>query len=168
MTAHKARASMNVPGPPFSARLILVFPEIPWSPRFPDLSVSDYFWWVNLRTLVYAHMPRSFDDLKETIWEEVATIDRIIPERADAQFQKHLQKGNDGNRHHMMDVVFCTWFWEMLIQYKPIEFTKLWLHLKLMVFFNFDPLCATLYLYLQRSNRWQCIQFVPDSLSNKY
>lgn len=107
-TAHTARASMDVLRPLFGDRLISRFADTPWPPQSPDLSMSDYFLWGNLKAHVYSHMPRTLDDLKRAIRVEVAQIDGAMLERVETNFKKRLRLCINENGHHMKDVIFHT------------------------------------------------------------
>ena len=43
-------------------------------PRSPDLSACDFFLWGYLKSKVYVQKPRTVDDLKVSIREEIATV----------------------------------------------------------------------------------------------
>ena len=50
------------------------FGDVPWPPRSPDLSARDFFLWGYLKSKVYVRKPRTVDDLKVSIREEIATV----------------------------------------------------------------------------------------------
>ena len=50
------------------------FYDVPWPPRSPDLSACDFFLWGYLISKVYVQKPRTVDDLKVSIREEIATV----------------------------------------------------------------------------------------------
>jgi hypothetical protein len=64
---------------PFSVRCrtillkpgFVTFGDIPWPPRSPDLSVYDFFFWGDLKSRVYTTRPRTLDELKQRIEEEI-------------------------------------------------------------------------------------------------
>ena len=53
------------------------FGDVPWSPphALPDFCASDFFLWGGyLKSKVYVRKPRTVDDLKVSIREEIATV----------------------------------------------------------------------------------------------
>ena len=48
-----------------------------WPPRLPDLSCY-FFLWGYLKSHVYIHKPRTLNDLKEAIQQEIRPIDRLL------------------------------------------------------------------------------------------
>jgi hypothetical protein len=59
----------------FPGHLISRFGDVPWP---PDLSTCDFFLWGYLKSRVYAHKPRTLNDLKEAISQEIRPIDRQL------------------------------------------------------------------------------------------
>lgn len=105
-SAHTARASMAVLRQLFPHRLISRFGDIFWPPRSPDLSVCDFFLWGYLKLRVYEAKPRTLNELKEAIRQEITRINRDLLERVEANFRKRLQQCVNENGHHMLDVIF--------------------------------------------------------------
>ena len=77
-TAHTANESMTIVRNMFPRHLISRFGDVPWPPRSPDLSTCDFFLWGYLKSRVYSHKPRTFNDLKETVRQEIRPIDRRL------------------------------------------------------------------------------------------
>jgi len=77
-TAHTARASMTVVRQMFPQHVVSRFDDVPWPPRSPDLSACDFFLWGYLKSKVYVRKPRTVDDLKVSIREEIATVPQEI------------------------------------------------------------------------------------------
>ena len=48
--------------------------DLEWPARSPDLTPCDFFLWVFLKSRVYVNRPRSLQDLKTNIQEEIANI----------------------------------------------------------------------------------------------
>jgi len=48
--------------------------HVPWPPRSPDLSACDFFLWGYLKSKFYVLKPRTVDDLKFSIREEIAIL----------------------------------------------------------------------------------------------
>jgi len=92
----------------FPWRLISLRGDVEWPARSPDLSPCDVFLWGNLKEKVFKHRPRSVEDLKERIQQE---IDSIPPEPTRSvmkSFRERLQQcvANDGCL--MSDLIFKT------------------------------------------------------------
>ena len=77
-TAHTARASMTGVWQLFLQHVVSRFGDFPWPPRSPDLSACDFFLWGYLKSKVYVRKPRTVDDLKVSICEEIATVPQEI------------------------------------------------------------------------------------------
>ena len=55
-------------------------------PRSPDLSTCDFFLWGYLKSRVYTHKPRTVNDLKEAIRQEIRPNDRQLLARVMEDF----------------------------------------------------------------------------------
>jgi len=73
-TAHTSRASMAVLREHFSERLISIRGDFEWPARSADLAPCDFFLWGFLKSRVYVNRPRTIQDLKINIQEEIANI----------------------------------------------------------------------------------------------
>jgi len=76
-TAHTARRPFRVLREMFPAHLISLRGDVEWPAWSPDLSPCDFFLWGYLKEKVFKHHPRSLEDLKEKIQQQ---IDSIPPE----------------------------------------------------------------------------------------
>ena len=80
--------------------------DLEWPPRSPDLTVPDFFPWGYSKSKVYASKPKTIDELKCSIRDEIAAI---TPEML-ANFMQNARKraafcvSNGGD--HLIDVVF--------------------------------------------------------------
>ena len=87
--------------------LITLRGDVEWPARSPDSSPCDVFLWGYLKEKVFKYHPRSLEDLKERIQQE---IDSIPPEltRRVMNFRERLQQcvANDGR--HMSDLICKT------------------------------------------------------------
>ena len=90
-TSHTSRASMGVLHPLFPNRLISRFGDVAWPPRSPDLSMCDYFLWGYLKSRVYKRNPRTLDELKDSICDNIVQIDRCRLETVEANVRTCLQ-----------------------------------------------------------------------------
>lgn len=91
-TSHTSRASVSVLRPLFPNRLVSRFGDVAWPPRSPDLSMCDYFLWGYLTSRVYKRHPRTLDELKDSIRENIVQIDRRLLETVEANFHTRLQQ----------------------------------------------------------------------------
>ena len=48
--------------------------DLDWPPRSPDLTPPDFFLWGYLKSRVYVNKPRTVEELKDNIREEIAAI----------------------------------------------------------------------------------------------
>ena len=97
---------MAVLRPLFPNRLISRFADVLWPPRSPDLSTCDFFLWGYLKSRVYEDKPRTLDELKEAIRQQITKINRDLLERVEANFLERLQQCVNENGHHMPDLIF--------------------------------------------------------------
>jgi len=95
--------SKHVPG-----HLISRFGDVPWSPRSPDLSTCDFFLWGYLKSHVYTHKPRTLNDLKEAIHQEIRPIDRQLLARVMDDFKKKLENCIQEDGRYLTDIIFKT------------------------------------------------------------
>jgi hypothetical protein len=65
---------MRVLSEMFQARVISRRGNTEWPARSPDLNACDFFLWEYLKSKVYEKKPRTTEDLKQNIREEVAAI----------------------------------------------------------------------------------------------
>ena len=107
-TAHTARRSLGVLREMFPGRLISLRGDVEWPARSPDLSPCDFFLWGYLKEKVFKHRPRSLEDLKERIRQEIDAIPPEITRRVMKNFRERLKQcvANDGR--HMSDMIFKT------------------------------------------------------------
>jgi len=83
------------------------FGDVPWPPRSPDLSACDFFLWGYFKSRVYAHNPRTLNDLKDAIRQEIRPIHRQLLARVMDDFKERLENciQSDG---HLTDIIFKT------------------------------------------------------------
>jgi len=93
----------------FRGRLISLRGDVEWPARSPDLSPCDVFLWGYLKEKG-KHRPRSPEDLKERIQQEIDSIPPELTRRVMKNFRERLQQcvANDGR--HMSDLIFKTHF----------------------------------------------------------
>ena len=94
----------------FPGHLISRFGDMPWPPRSPDLSTCDFFLGGGyLKSRVYTRKPRTLNDLKEAIRQEIRPIDRqllawVMDDLKKKRFENCIQE--DGR--HLTDIIFKT------------------------------------------------------------
>jgi len=81
---------------------------VEWPARSPDLIPCDVFLWGYLKEKVFRHRPRSVEDLKERIQQEIDSIPPELTRRIMKSFRERLQQcvANDGCI--MSDLIFKT------------------------------------------------------------
>jgi hypothetical protein len=107
-TAHTARRSLGVLREMFPGRLISLRGDMGWSARSPDLRPCDFFLWGYLKEKVFKHRPRSLEDLKKRIRQEIDAIPSEITRRVMKNFRERLQQCVANNGRHMSDMIFKT------------------------------------------------------------
>lgn len=105
-TAHTARRSMEMLRELFPGRLVSSRGDISWPPRSPDLSPCDFFLWGYLKAEVYKHRPRTLQELKDVIRQEVAAIPREVTRRTMDNFRERLRECLNNGGHHLSDIIF--------------------------------------------------------------
>jgi len=105
---HTANESMTIVRNMFPGHPISRFGDVPWPPRSPDLSTCDFFLWAYLKWRVYAHKPRTLNDLKEAIRQEIRPIDRQLLARVMGDFKERLENCIREDGRHLTDIIFKT------------------------------------------------------------
>lgn len=105
-TSHTARQSMEVVRELFGNCVISRFGNIPWPPRSPDLSVCDFFLWGYLKSKVYTTRPRTLDELKQRIRDEIHSIPAEMLQRSMKNLKNRLQECIRTGGRHLKDVIF--------------------------------------------------------------
>ena len=90
----------------FPGRLVSLRGDISWPPRSPDLSPCDFFLWGYLKAKVYKHRPRTLQELKDVIRQEVAAIPREVTRRTMDNFRERLRECLNNGGHHLSDIIF--------------------------------------------------------------
>ena len=92
----------------FPGLLISLRGDVEWPARSPDLSPCDVFLWGYLKEKFFKHRPRSLEDLKERIQQEIDPIPPELTRRVMKNFRERLQQcvANDGRL--MSDLIFKT------------------------------------------------------------
>jgi len=66
------------------------------------------FLWGYLKEKVFKHLPRSLEDLKERIQQEIDSIPPELTRRALKNFRERLQQCVANGGRHMSDIIFKT------------------------------------------------------------
>ena len=75
----------------------------------PSLSRSfNVFLWWYLKSHVYTHKPRTLNDLKEAIRQEIRPIDHQLLARVMDDFKKRLENCIQEDGRHLTDIIFKT------------------------------------------------------------
>lgn len=105
-TAHTARISMEFLRRTFPTRVISRFGDVTWPSRSPDLTIPDFFLWGFLKARVYINKPRTIQELKEAIRQEINGIPRDMLAKSVASFKERLQQCIQAAGDHLRDVIF--------------------------------------------------------------
>ena len=98
---------MNILRPLFPGDLISRYGDIEWPARSPDLSVCDFYLWGHLKSVVYsAPLPRTTQELKLRIQEEISRISVEVLRRAMSSADDRLAECEQRNGGHLEDVIF--------------------------------------------------------------
>ena len=71
---HTSRITIDFLKKLFPGRLMSKCDDLDWPPRSPDLTPPDLFLWGYLKSKVYVNKPRTVEELKDNIRQEIATI----------------------------------------------------------------------------------------------
>jgi hypothetical protein len=77
-TAHTARPSMSVLREMFPQHVTSHGGDVPWPVHSPDLSTCDHFLWGYLKRKIFISKPRTMEELKQRIKEEITAIPKQI------------------------------------------------------------------------------------------
>ncbi|KAF0711882.1 DUF4817 domain-containing protein [Aphis craccivora] len=105
-TAHTARCSRAVLQKMFPGRLISLRENITWPPRSSDLNPCDYFLWRYLKAEVFKHRPRTIEELKEAIRQEISAIPLDMLAKVMENFRERLHMCVARQGNHLDDITF--------------------------------------------------------------
>ncbi|GFG36309.1 hypothetical protein Cfor_00837 [Coptotermes formosanus] len=114
-TTHTARTSMSALREIFPQHIISRGGDVPWHARSPDASACYYFLWGYLRSKVFISKPRTIQELKHRIKEEIAEIPEQITRRVTENLRERLEQCLRNGGGHQNDEIFkytmtCTEF----------------------------------------------------------
>lgn len=106
-TSHTAIVSMDLLKLAFPGCLISRNGDFPWPARSPDLTAPDFFLWGYLKAKVFKeNPPRTTDDLKNRIRQEVTNIPLEMLRDVMGNFVLRLRQCVENNGRHLTDVIF--------------------------------------------------------------
>lgn len=105
-TAHTAAKSLEILKEMFPSRLISIRGDISWPARSPDLAPCDFFLWGYLKEKVYQCKPRTIEDLKERIKDEINNIPPTMLNKVMESFETRLKECIANGGRHLNDTIF--------------------------------------------------------------
>ena len=105
-TAHTASKSVQILKNMFPSRLISIRGDIAWPARSPDLAPCDFFLWGYIKEKVYINRPKTIDELKEKIVEEIRNLSQSTINEVMSSFRNRLKECIDKEGHHLSDTIF--------------------------------------------------------------
>lgn len=106
--AHTAQSTIDVIRTQFEERIISNRGPVNWPPRSCDLTPLDFFLWGYLKDRVYKHRPRTIQDLKNTICEEINGITPAMCAAVVRNFGERMKHCKAALGGHMPEVIFAT------------------------------------------------------------
>lgn len=107
-TAHTANVTMEILREIFPGRLISRFGDLAWPPRSPDLTPSDFFLWGHLKERVYINKPKTLQQLKENIQEEIGNLSPEVLKKVMENAIERTRICSNSEGGHLTDVIFHT------------------------------------------------------------
>lgn len=105
-TSHTARRVMAFLRNMFPGRLLSRNGDIAWPARSPDLTAPDSFLWGYLKSKVYLNKPRTLDDLRNNITQEIREIDGTLRRAVMNHVRENIEKCIEYNGGHLKSVIF--------------------------------------------------------------
>jgi len=81
-------------------------PPICSTALYTDLSACDFFLWGYFKSKVYVRKPRTVDDLKVSILEEIATVPQEMLVNVMENFEERLRTCVRQEGRHLSDIIF--------------------------------------------------------------
>jgi len=82
------------------------FGDVPWPPCSPDLSACDFFLWGYLKSKVCVQKPRTVNNLKISIREEIAILPQEMLVHVMQNFEEMLRTCVQQEGRHLSDIIF--------------------------------------------------------------
>ena len=106
-TCHTSNASMREIENFFQDRIIS---KNIWPPRFPDLMPADFFLWGLLKGKVYKNTPRTIEQLKDAIRQEIQAVNVDTLGKVFQNLQKRIQVCLDVKRPVSASIMSRSYF----------------------------------------------------------
>ena len=111
-TSHTAKIAMNILRPLFPGHLISRYGDIECPAKSPDLPVCDFYLWGHLKSVAYsAPSPRTTQELKLRIQEDISRISVDVLRRAMNSVHDRLVECEQRNGGHLEDVIIFQDHW---------------------------------------------------------
>jgi len=105
-TSHTTNEVLEFLKKHFKDRIISRRSDFCWPARSPDLTPLDFFLWGHLKAKVYARKPRSIEELKIFIREEVRNVNRDMLQSVSNNFVKRIRECIENGGKHLPSVIF--------------------------------------------------------------
>ena len=102
-TVHTARDTMSVI---FRERIISSTSDFNWPPRSPDLTAPDCFLWGYLKGKVYINKPRTIEQLKSNIRDEINNKTLEVVRKVMENVLERARICEAENGHHLRHIIF--------------------------------------------------------------
>ena len=103
---HTSRITIDFLKKLFPGRLMSKSGDLDWPPRSPDLTPPDFFLWGYLKSKVYVNKPRTVEELKDNIREEIAAIPAEMLAKTMENAAKRAQNAINARGGHLRDIIF--------------------------------------------------------------
>ena len=103
---HTSRITIDFLKNLFPGRLMSKSGDLDWPPRSPDLTPPDFFLWGYLKSKVYVNKPRTVEELKDNIREEIAAIPAEMLAKTMENAAKRAQYVINARGDHLRDIIF--------------------------------------------------------------
>uniref|UniRef100_A0A8D8SNF8 DUF4817 domain-containing protein n=2 Tax=Cacopsylla melanoneura TaxID=428564 RepID=A0A8D8SNF8_9HEMI len=87
-------------------RIISRNSDFPWPPCSPELSAPDFFLWAYLKERVYVNKPRTIQQLKNNITQEIQALGANVLRSVMENALERARLCEAGNGQHLRDVIF--------------------------------------------------------------
>lgn len=104
-TSHTARIVMEFLRNKFPGRLISRNGDLAWPARSPDLTAPDCFLWAYLKSKVYLNKPRTLDELKNNITDDIRRINGRLRGAVMNYVRENIEKCIEFNGGHLKSVI---------------------------------------------------------------
>lgn len=105
-TAHTSGPTMELLRQIFGRRIISRNSEINWPSRSPDLTAPDFFLWGYLKDRVYHNKPRTIQQFKANIREEIKNINQKTLRQVMVHSLERARQCEEQNGGYLKDVIF--------------------------------------------------------------